>query len=192
MENFVELIKAIAWPATVIWILYFLKGDLRSLLGRIDKLKYKEAEASFEKDVYKVQAKAKEIGEKIAGEESAAKAENKEELNARDQLYRIAQISPRAAIVEAWRHLEEKINDLGPKFGLEARGYASERKILENLKAENKIDKDFFLIYATLRELRNRAAHKPEFALSQESAESYIDTTIKLIEGLERINKQFV
>ena len=189
MENFVEIIKAIVWPATLVWILHYFKGDLRSLLERINKLKYKEAEANFEREVSKVHAKAKEIGKKTEGKKLIAKAENKEELDARDQLYRIAQISPRAAIVEAWRHLEDKINNIGPKYGLEARGYASEKQILEKLKRENKLDEEFLVLYAGLRELRNRSAHKPEFSFSQESAEEYIDTIFELNEEIESIDK---
>ena len=189
MENFVEIIKAIVWPVTLVWILYYFKADLRSLLERINKLKYKEAEANFEREVSKVHAKAKEIGKKTEGKKLIAKAENKEELNARDQLYRIAQISPRAAIVEAWRHLEEKINNFGPEYGLEARGYASEKQILEKLKRENKLDEEFLVLYAALRELRNRSAHQPEFSLSQESAEEYIDTIVELNEELESVSK---
>jgi len=185
MNNLVELLKVIIWPATLIWILIYFKRDLRSLIERMNQLKYKELEANFERDISNVHAQvlSKKSSEKI----SIAHSENQAELDVTNQLYRIAQISPRAAIVEAWRHLENKINDFGRYYGLTAKGFASEKQILENLQREDKLDDQFLVLYAALRELRNRAAHKTEFPLSQQSAQEYIDSINELIEDIKNI-----
>jgi len=184
MEHFVELISAIVWPATLIWFFHYFKPEFKSLLSKIHKIKYKEFEAGFDGEVSEVNKQVKKRGEKVVAKKIVEIPKKKEELNFRDQLYRIADISPQASIAESWRYLEDKVNQFGPLYNLETKGHASETKILEKLKNEQKIDADFFKFYLTLRELRNRAIHRKDFLLSQESAEEYIDSILELSEEL--------
>ncbi|MEW5980519.1 MAG: hypothetical protein AB1898_32435 [Acidobacteriota bacterium] len=187
MEHVVEIIKAIAWPVTLVWLAYFLRGDLQAMLKRISTLKYGEAEATFEKDVSKAHAIAKALGKKDGSARSRKSPETAAELGTKDQLYRIAQISPRASIVEAWRYFEETIKRVAQRYGIEAKGLASEKLVIQRLMDDYETDEDFAKLYLLLRELRNRAAHTQDFALNRESAEEYVDTILELNEELERL-----
>jgi hypothetical protein len=51
MEHTVEIIKAIAWPVAAVWLGYIFSGEIKKLLGRVSSLKYKDMEASFEKEL---------------------------------------------------------------------------------------------------------------------------------------------
>ena len=45
MDYFVEIIKAITWPASIIWLGYIFRKEVRLLLGRLSSVKYGEVEA---------------------------------------------------------------------------------------------------------------------------------------------------
>ncbi len=55
-----EIVTILIWPATVIVIVLILRKPLASLVASAKKLKYKDLELEFSKDIEQVQADAKE------------------------------------------------------------------------------------------------------------------------------------
>ncbi|MEZ8073415.1 hypothetical protein ACED48_20310, partial [Vibrio sp. 5S239] len=102
MEHIVEIIKALAWPVAVVWLGYLFRNEVRGLMGRLTALKHGDTEISFNRALEKAEQQASEIPqtEEVIHESTA------EELSQKEQLYRLAEISPRAAIVEAWTLIE--------------------------------------------------------------------------------------
>jgi len=171
MEYFVDIIKAIAWPASIIWLGYIFRNEVRQLLGRMSKFKYKDIEADFEKDLDSAETSAQSI--------KAPKSKTSEEtLTYKEQLLRIAEISPRAAIVEAWTLIEMAAHKSGLVHGTTI-PRTSPKLIIEVLSASEKLTKDSIMLIENLRRMRNKATHMPDFAISQTEAERYLGLAVQ-------------
>lgn len=86
---------------------------------------------------------------------------------------RIAEVSPRAAIIEAWRLIEDAAGRSGFVQG------ASIPRINAALFVnwfvrEGKLAVDSEAAFDALRDLRNQAAHAPEFSISSAEAQRYL------------------
>ncbi|MFT5593972.1 MAG: hypothetical protein ACI8SR_002359 [Oceanicoccus sp.] len=171
MEHFVEIVKALAWPVAAIWIGYIFRAEVRQLLGRVSTFKYKDVEASFEKSLMEAEQSAKNI-------ENPKVEETDSELTQKDQLLRIAEVSPRAAVVEAWTIIETAAMKNGLSMGSVVK-HTSPKMILDHLKSSGKFSDESLELINRLRQIRNKASHLPDFAVTQTEAERYLDLAIK-------------
>lgn len=171
MEHFVEIVKALAWPIAAIWIGYIFRSEVRQLLGRVSSFKYKNVEASFEKILVQAEKSANNI-------EKPKLKETDLELSQKEQLLRIAEVSPRAAIVEAWTIIETAAMKNGLWTGAAIKR-TNPKMILDHLESSGKFSHYSLELINQLRQIRNRASHLPEFAVTQDDAERYLDLAVK-------------
>ncbi|MCP4325111.1 MAG: hypothetical protein GY787_25345 [Alteromonadales bacterium] len=171
MEHVVELIKALAWPSAVIWISYIFRSEVRQLLGRVSSFKYKDVEASFGKSLSEAEKSAESIKKPKVKESDA-------DLSQKEQLLRIADVSPRAAVVEAWTLIETAAMKNGLTSGA-ALKRTNPKMILDHLSASGKFSPESIELINQLRQIRNKASHLPDFAVSQSEAERYLDLAVK-------------
>jgi uncharacterized protein YutE (UPF0331/DUF86 family) len=169
MEHFVEIIKAIAWPIAIVWVGYIFRSEVRQLLGRISSLKYKDMEANFDKQLAKAESEAKSI---------TVSNKTTEDLSQTEQLLRIAEVSPRAAIVEAWTLIEMAASKKALKAGATL-SRTSPKMIVDYLQRSGELPPNSLEIIEQLRKLRNQAVHMPDFAISQSEAERYLELAAK-------------
>lgn len=172
MEYFVSLIVGIAWPVAAVWIAYLFRGELKALLSRVSHLKYKELEAKFEKGLAEAEADAR-----LVAQTAPPAFPPPETMTKLDQLRRIAEVSPRAAIMESWVLIESAANQAGLASG-SVIPRTNTRTIVEYLARSGKLPESSIPLVEKLRHLRNQAAHLPEFALSQEEAERYLELAV--------------
>jgi uncharacterized protein YutE (UPF0331/DUF86 family) len=170
MEHFVEIIKAIAWPIAIVWLGYVFRSEVRQLLGRISSLKYKDMEANFDKQLAKAESEAKSI---------TLNKKSNENLSQTEQLLRIADVSPRAAIVEAWTLIEMAASKKGLKAGV-ALPRTSPKMIVDYLQMSGDLPQNSIKLIEQLRKLRNQAVHMPDFAINQSEAERYLELAAKI------------
>jgi hypothetical protein len=170
----VEMTKALAWPASVIFIIVLLRKPIIELLPFLEELKYKDFALKFHKEV----SKAKE---KISFESSQIKElpQFKEE---QASLLKIAEVSPRAAVMESWASLQNtllKISlDAGEIDNIENyREHSRTGHVMLSLNAFTKSD---FQIYHNLRDLRNKATHMPDFIISTQDAKDFVSLATQL------------
>jgi hypothetical protein len=171
MEHFVELVKALAWPVAVIWIAYIFRAEVRQLLGRVSSFKYKDVEASFEKSLIKAEKSAENIAKPHINESET-------DLSQKEQLLRISDVSPRAAIVEAWTLIETAAMKNGLSSG-SAIKRTNPKMILDYLASSGKFSPDSLELINQLRQIRNKASHMPDFAVTQSEAERYLNLAVK-------------
>lgn len=174
MEHFVEILKALAWPVSVVWLGYLFRNEVRSLLNRLTALRHGDTEISFERELAKAEQKASDMDQA----EVPVFDENPEVINQKEMLYRLAEISPRAAIAEAWTLIETAAVKSNLTTGI-AIQRTNPRLILEYLSSSGNFSSDSIELINELRQLRNRASHLPDFAISQNDAERYLDLAIK-------------
>lgn len=171
MEHIVEIIKAIAWPVAAVWLGYIFRGEIKKLLRRVSSLKYKDMEASFEKELAEAEVKAKEV-------EVPKISETQEELTQKEQLFRIAEVSPRAAVVEAWTLIETAVVKNGLTSGSTIQR-TNPKMIVTYLANIGRLPKESLELIEQLRQIRNRATHMPDFTITQSEAERYLDLAVK-------------
>lgn len=176
MEQLVELVKALAWPIAAIWLGYIFRGEIRKLLSRMSHFRYKDIEAKFGEDLTKAEAEVA-----IAQAAHEPKLPPPETLSMLDQLRRIAEVSPRAAIMEAWVLVESAAAEAGLVAGSTI-PRTSPRMIMDYLARSGSLPESSLPLVERLRHLRNKAAHLPDFALSQEEAERYLELAVKSAE----------
>lgn len=176
MEHLVQLVKALAWPVAAVWLGYIFRGEIRKLLSRMSHFKYKDIEAKFDEDLTKAEAEVA-----IAQAAHEPKLPPQETLSKLDQLRRIAEVSPRAAIMEAWVLVESAAAEVGLVAGTTI-PRTSPRMIMQYLAKSGSLPESSLLLVDRLRQLRNQAAHLPDFALSQEEAERYLELAVKCAE----------
>ena len=178
MELFVTFIVGVAWPVATVWIAYLFKGELKALVARISHLKYKEVEAKFEKGLAEAEAQVQKV-ERV----TPPALPQPERLSQLEQLRRIAEVSPRAAIMEAWVLIETAATAGGFASGT-VMPRVNPRLLTEQLVRSGKIPEESRVLMDKLRQLRNQAAHLPDFVLSQDEAERYLELAVKISEIL--------
>jgi hypothetical protein len=176
MELVVKLLVGIAWPAAIIWVAMLFRREIRSVLSRVSQLKYKDLEANFDEGLGNAEAKAAVVGP------AAPALPRKSEIMSRlEQLRRIADVSPRASILEAWVLVEEAAGKSGFVQG------ASTPRVnpflfVEELIRLGKLPSGSSALIEQLRKLRNQAAHLPDFSITQDEADRYLELAAKASE----------
>ncbi|MYN02913.1 hypothetical protein GTP41_12460 [Pseudoduganella sp. DS3] len=171
----VELTKALAWPVTTVIVTMLFRKPLADLIPFLKSLKYKDLEVEFSKGVEEVKQEA------LVAIPQPAEIPNSEDQT-RSPLAQLAEVSPRSAVLEAWRTVESEAiacvtrNNLAP----ESDSLKGHSRIGHALLQAGVMNKDQFKVFHRLRELRNLAAHADDFTLGIEDAIDYLDSAMRL------------
>jgi hypothetical protein len=182
MSMIVDLVAALAWPATVLVLGLLFRSELRGVIGRLTHVKYKDWEAQFDRELREAERRAKEIPE-VHREPRLQLPESTEH----ERVLRLAQISPRAAVVEAWREVELATSRAARVAGLSVEGRIAGTRHFQKLVQQEVVAGSFVPLYEQLRRLRNEAAHAPEFEIDQAEAERYVDLALAIVLALDRV-----
>lgn len=176
-----NIINSIAWPLTVVFGIYIMRDKVGELLPRLKRFKHKDTEVEF------VQAVEELAQERDQGEQAAPQEPKSDELIEQfDFLMKLANVSPRSAVLESFRTLEtaaaKKAAQLYPESGQRPGSPLGLQRLLKGkaLRPEE------YHQFNQLRKLRNEAAHAEEFEVSGMPIEAYIDIALSLAARLER------
>ena len=184
METLIKLIDSIAWPLTSIILGFMFRHEFRQILKRFNKLKYKDFEASFEKEIAKIENRTVKLKEKPSEISQSYQEQYYETYN---RLLELSQVSPRAAISEAWREVEIVTSQFIEKLGYNSTN-TQMSKVLRNILAENNYPTSIYQDYMDLRNLRNKAVHAEEFEISDSGSEKYIITALDIILFIQKLS----
>ncbi|EDY82467.1 hypothetical protein VDG1235_2089 [Verrucomicrobiia bacterium DG1235] len=180
-----SLIDSLAWPIAVVAILVFFHREISRLIPRITKFKHKDTEIDFTRQVEELSQKEEIKTQRTEKKEDQLKAEF-------DHLVRLADVSPRSAVIESWRQLEssaaEALIALDPDFS--AYGPKNPLEVSRILRKKEVLSESEFRDFNKLRKLRNQAAHADEFDLSGTPVEAYIDISLTMANHLKRKSTQ--
>lgn len=173
-----ELTKALAWPITVIIAILVLRPVLFKLAPLLQRLRYKEIELQFGQQIE--EARAEVAADLPLVEEEVAVSPFQE------RLLKLAEVSPRAAVLESWRRLEAALTKAARKRQVPADSPPrNPREAVRLLQQHDAIPSSSASVIGEMRHLRNQAAHAPEFALSSSSAIEYGNLAWALSRELE-------
>ena len=100
-------------------------------------------------------------------------------------LLRLADASPRSAVLEAWRQVEIAASEAVRRQHLDNGISRPPVVVGKTLLEAGLIDDAEFQVFSILRSLRNRAAHETSFELAQDEAIEYAIMAQRLAHALE-------
>lgn len=183
----VELLKALAWPAVVLTVVLLIRKPLLDLIPYLQSAKLPGVELAFGEQLRQLEEKAE--GSKVleASAEVGQTIQSPQET-LRGHLERLAEVSPRAAISEAWRAIEAALIDVA---GSEAASNVSlPYQLTQTLHKEGRLGDETLRFTKELRQLRNEAVHSHEANLSVNDALKYIQLAEGLIALIKRTSRQ--
>lgn len=182
-----QLVSTLAWPAVVVGAMLFLRRELPQLVASLRKLRFKEVEVEFG-----------EAAEQVAIETSSAvplpkpdtklSGENEQDVEA--QLNSIADLSPRAAVLEAWLRVEAAAVALIRKRGANAVGPTpGPLRLRQALLQTNVLTPSQLGVYQSLHKLRNEAVHVPDAQFTSTAVAKYIQAALAMAAYLEDVSE---
>lgn len=183
MELLVELVVGVAWPVTVLTIVFVFKREAVGLLARLTKLRYKELEADFGETLRELKAETP-----VVPPSPTAEALPAGRLDRRmSELLELAEVAPRAAVLEAWLEVEKAVRDLA--IAADVPETARSHDQLRQLVQREVVPASYLGSFDELRRLRNTAAHSPEFEISTQVVQGYVDFSLNLAAVFEVIRE---
>lgn len=173
MEYVIEILRICAWPLTVCLAVLVFRNDIHAIVGRISTIRYKNLEATLSGKIRDAQNISRSM-KKLA----ATKDSSTDELAGR--LYRILEISPKAAILEAWSEIEAEAFKNDTRGSTRKHGFTP-LKILEFTEGNSGFSQKELQLLTELRSARNNAAHLPDIIIEKDDAERYIEIALKAV-----------
>jgi len=184
-ETFIiEILKAVAWPLTIVLIVLILKRPIVQLFPSLQKMKFKDFELEFNKEVQQLSNETMRTSPDIF---------NFNQTNIFDNDFNNAiQYSPREEIIKAWIKLEDSARGALKKQNvkLSRLDYSSPLHLANRLRENKLLDSSKIGIFNNLRNLRNEAAHSYRFNIMPESAREYINIADSLMHYLDNVQGQ--
>jgi len=154
----------LAWPVTVVCCVYILRAPAGKLLERVTKLKYGELEAEFQERLKKIEQISDGDTKRIKQDQNVTTI----------SLEDLPEVSPRAAVLEAWIIVERATSVFCEAKGLPAN---LSHQGLFRLSKEKDLDIEAFqTAYQELRLLRNKAVHATDSDITPTTAKQYVKT----------------
>jgi hypothetical protein len=175
-----EVIKALAWPLTLVGVLLALRRPLLALLPLVTRLRYKDLEFDFSRRLEEASAEAAALAAGAAG------GAGERAPPASGDLLALARTSPRAAILEAWIRLEAAALDAARRRGAPdpVSHLRAPTRLIEALEEGGVLDARQAAVFHDLRSLRNSAAHALNFTPAPETAADYVRLAARLEQSL--------
>lgn len=184
-----EVVKALAWPASVVAFLFMMRKPVGELIPLLRKLKYKEIEMEFSREIAELKAEALPAPQQPAlpaassKDEHLAAARLPDRLSTkREELIRMTGFSTRVAVMEAWLEVEAAAIEVASSFWSvpPSDTFKNFPRMGEYLLQCKVIDHKQLETFKRLQQLRNKAAHAQELNLSEDDARSYVELALAL------------
>lgn len=169
MTFITKIIDSVAWPVAIILVVWWLKSHISQLIPLTKKFKYGELEIEFEQQLKELKKEA----EASKLEHDTPERDNSEML---EYLSETADISPRAAIVDAWVGLELTALSSAGLLGI-----GNDKRpmpfshLIQALESESIIKSKDAIILKKLKRLRNEALHSPDFQITKKEAQEFAE-----------------
>lgn len=179
-----NLISSVIWPLIVVFIAVLLRKPLRELIRdlgqRLRSIKFPGGEAEFSQELAEIKEAADEAN--LPPVEAAPLLLGIE--GDVSQWARLAELSPTAAISEAWRQVENAMREVARRFDIPESETRSAIALIRALVKRQALSPDTVAIVSDLRGIRNTAAHGVKVEISQSDSIVYISLARRIIAAL--------
>lgn len=183
MEVLISVVDSLAWPVTTLVLALIFRIEVRALLARLSHLKVKDAEATFGRELEKVEREIEKLTVSAPSRPSPPpRTLMQPELQ---RLRHLASVSPRSGVMEAYLVVEVALFDAAAALGIKTRGFVIGGEVIEALIASRIFDNNHRITFEHLRRLRNQAAHGPDFEIPIDEVERYVDLCLQYVEEIK-------
>jgi hypothetical protein len=181
-----KVIEAIAWPAVVVAVLLYLRKELPNIVKSLRKLKFKDVELEFGEAAIALAAETKRV---VPAAKTGITIQGQDEETVVAKLSTIAELSPRAAILEAWLLVEGAAADLlrNQQSMTTLSANPGPMRIREGLRRAEVLTPPQEAAFEHLRRLRNEAVHAPDAEFTAAAVASYVQSAVAMAVYLEDI-----
>ncbi len=162
LEWSASIIGSVAWPIAIIIVALLFRRQITALLRSIRKLSWGDATVDFSAELDKIERKTQD-----SPEATVVQAEPNSDAEVR--FNRLLEISPAAAVLDAWLPIETRLRALGRQYQ-ESSSYETQRglgsgmsmqvrQVINMLGAKGYAKTSALKILGELQHLRNAAAH---------------------------------
>jgi hypothetical protein len=184
LEFIVKIIDSLVWPASILFVLYILRGELPAIARSLKKLRYKDLELEFEKSAQEIVEKAKSSLPETS-KNIQLSGQSQDELI--DRLISISELAPRSAILEAWLVVEAAAVDVAKKKGISTfKSHPGPMRLRDYLVKGDLLNKDQQAVFEQLRNLRNEAVHVADAEFTRKAVDDYIASALQMAAYLEQ------
>jgi hypothetical protein len=171
-----SMFRSLVWPSCILILIIILKRQISELLSRLGTVRYRDLNLIFERG--------------IEGAKKAVPDAKKLEPFKFHYFEGLAELSPRAALLDAWYGFEAQAMSIVKGLGLVERGEPIQMaKLFHVLREGDLINREEEKALIKLRTVRNEAAHAPEVNLSKEQVTEYAELITQLTDRIqERYN----
>jgi Domain of unknown function (DUF4145) len=164
-----EMTKALAWPLAALGIFLVLRKHLLARLPDLDTLEWKDFRFRFNQQVHEVASEARQA----LPEPEVTRLPP---LSDEAQHLRLADLSPRAAILESWIALEDAAISALKRKGttLTDRELQQPLLLVQALGDAGLLNPAQQQVVSELRNLRNAAAHATELRITPQTAREFV------------------
>jgi len=180
-----KVVEALAWPGAFLAVLLVIRKELPAIVRSLRRLKFKDVELEFGEAARAVAAEAKEAvppskpNVRLAGQP-------REEMALR--LAAIAELSPRAAILESWLQVEAAAADvIRKRSSSNLSSMPGPMRLRDGLIRLEVLNAKQAEVFESLRDLRNKAVHFPDAEFTKAAIESYIEAALSMASYLEGV-----
>lgn len=175
----VQAIASLAWPAAFVFAVWLFRRKLQELLP-LFQVKHKEWEISFRLD--QAEKEAAELPQTDAKAQQPPPTPEEQ-----DRFNQLVDVSPRAAVLELRRELEDAVRNAAFRLNLFGADRASMLSLTRGLRNTGKIDKHTSALLDDLRSIGNAAAHSSTEQFIKSDALRYRDLANQVIEQLNAL-----
>ena len=177
-----KLADALAWPLAVVVALILFRAPIIALFPELRRLRYKDFEVEFDKEIEALKAAA-------GPELSAGIAETETHREIRSRLTTLADIAPNAAVLEAWAQVQTAAKSLIERHGHKLDYDVAEpyRLIQQILERSGLLERRKIKVFQDLRRLRNKAAHADGFDVAPAQAKEYVELAVSLAGYMDNV-----
>ena len=167
-----NIVSSLAWSAVVVGVLFFLRKELPSIVSSLRRLKVRDVELEFGEEAKEL---AEETSRVVPAPKSQRLPKSDGSVSEVDQLNAVAEISPRAAILEAWLQVEAAAARFIRQQGDHSISVnPGPMRLIEGLRRSEILTPPQEAAFEHLRRLRNQAVHAPDAEFTQAAVANYI------------------
>lgn len=175
-----EVLRSVAWPVTVLASVYILRSAITGALGRLRGLQWKELNIDFQREL--AEARELTVDDPLR---SLPLTDTEVPVEERQYLLKLAEISPRALVIESWAPVEAAARQALMHDG-QSRGKPPRASALvgQALADAGILSEAEFQIFTLLRNMRNSISHDPDAQITAEDALQYAVLADHLTQGI--------
>lgn len=175
-----NVVSSMAWPTAAVAGVYVLRSSLAGVFNRLTGVDWNALHIDFQRDL--AEAQALTIDDPLR---SLPLTDQEVPVEERHYLLKLAELSPRALVTEAWAPVEaaakHALASISPSRGKLPRASAL---IGQALADAGLLSESEFEIFTLLRNMRNRVSHEPDSVITADEALQYAVLADHLTRGI--------